>query len=120
MEYFLAGRGYQLPGKVHMLLFSDGYVLNNLKGSIRQRFSAAFKWYNALVAATDAQVQNKLEEVRQVSIPQSQLPESPNLGHSIRPNSHEITEGNHHRPSAYLRARCPLCFGGPSLAVPGM
>ena len=40
-----------------------------------------------------------------------------NTGHEADPDQPTET-GQHDRPSEYLRARCPLCFGGQKVYNP--
>ncbi|KII83586.1 hypothetical protein PLICRDRAFT_119196 [Plicaturopsis crispa FD-325 SS-3] len=114
LESFLDGRGYKLDSR----------------NSIRRRFNNALVWYGSLVNATRSTVGEYLEEGRNSSsrsrratvedveedIDEEDYP--PDGGDSEEScgdgagRSQENTEGVRTRPSEYLRARCPLCFGG--------
>ncbi|KAJ3830980.1 hypothetical protein F5878DRAFT_550007, partial [Lentinula raphanica] len=105
---FLKSQGYQLKGQ----------------DPLRRRFSNALLWYNSLVQATNDYVDRVVEDSRKSLTDQTLSLSSPGITdntHSGRDEEHgtkrsriEEDEPIRHRPSEYLRRRCPLCFGGSS------
>ncbi|KAJ3715448.1 hypothetical protein C8R42DRAFT_549560, partial [Lentinula raphanica] len=125
IEDFLKGQGYQMKGK----------------DPLRRRFTMALRWYNALQNSTNHFVDSYLEIQRQEITDTPSLPPTPSTpspptlsttsartpstpvpetgAELARPSKrarHDEEEPNtsRTRPSQYLRARCPLCFGGSS------
>lgn len=72
-----------------------------MQGSLRRRLATAVQWYQALISATDDYVHQCLKQVR------LQLKPSDHHDEHVQNREHNL-----HQPSDYLRAQCPLCFGG--------
>lgn len=65
------------------------------KESLRRRFSVALHWYAKLIDAKNLLVQQHMDVARLSVIPSGEPGDSSSIL----------------RPSNYLRAQCPLCFG---------
>ncbi|GBE84392.1 hypothetical protein SCP_0603710 [Sparassis crispa] len=118
LEYFLGERGYKLT----------------TRDSLHRRFGNALLWYSNLVNATDRHIQSILERARPPPLRDASTPPaaeraerlptfqaSNDAEEGIEPDPENVQQpegtpfsGASHgeRPSEYLRARCPLCFGG--------
>ena len=133
---FLGTRGYSLSTEVgfHFQLLPSLYLtFHTSKDSLRRRFGNALAQYQVLIQVVDAEVSKSVEVARNLALAigvtpsvqqlNAELPEvngSAPLFHRSYLNS-ESQDGHvpqsksgepRQRPSAYLRSRCPLCFGG--------
>ncbi|KZT31657.1 hypothetical protein SISSUDRAFT_994829 [Sistotremastrum suecicum HHB10207 ss-3] len=107
LEEFLADRNYKLK----------------TKDSLRRRFSNALLWFNYLedtletnidhLIHADSEDSSVTHEHSQESNPPSPTADLHSRSTSSSSDDHdEDTQNSRTQPSAYLRARCPLCFGG--------
>ncbi|KAJ3717384.1 hypothetical protein C8R42DRAFT_586975 [Lentinula raphanica] len=112
-----------LADTIQAFLGAQGY---NMRGEdpLRRRFGNALQWYNSLREATTQLIDSTL------AVSRSWLPEcdepSKDFSEFVDPgvererevdeesdvSDDEVTVPDLTRPSEYLRARCPLCFGG--------
>ncbi|KAJ3817212.1 hypothetical protein F5880DRAFT_1618497 [Lentinula raphanica] len=121
----LGNRGHPkaLADTIQAFLGAQGY---NMRGEdpLRRRFGNALQWYNSLCKATTQLIDSTL------AVSRSWLPEcnepSKDFSEFVDPgvererevdeesdvSDDEVTVPDLTRPSEYLRARCPLCFGG--------
>ncbi|KIJ10415.1 hypothetical protein PAXINDRAFT_16570 [Paxillus involutus ATCC 200175] len=74
---------------VEVFLAGCGYTFAG-KDNLRRQFNNAYHWYCVLVIQNDDHVSAMISVARPTARPQEE----------------------HKQPSDYLRARCPLCFGG--------
>ncbi|KAJ3732470.1 hypothetical protein DFJ43DRAFT_1154503 [Lentinula guzmanii] len=113
LDEFLQAQGYQMKGE----------------DPLRRRFGSALQWFNSLLHAT-TQFVDSIVAVTRDSLNVSddtldvQSNESASESHSSEEDESEPRKRTRPdpdsaslpltRPSEYLRARCPLCFGGSS------
>ena len=93
LEAFLNLRRYKPQTKVSLRAFIGSLRLTITQGSLRRRFGKALQWYSVLSNASTTSIQQRLEDARKKA-------------------RNSIGKSAETRPSEYLRARCPLCFGG--------
>jgi hypothetical protein len=118
LEAFLGSRSYKLESR----------------DAIRRRFGNALQWYGNLIAQKELLISGIINESRtgmeghdDLSSEYKELDEEsygPPLTSSPAPSTDDTSDASHddqettnatsdiHRPSLYLRQRCPLCFGG--------
>lgn len=143
IEDFLKCQGYHLCGQVHFHRYFGKLGIDyTLKDPLRRRFANALQWYNRLQQSTNVFVDGVLQNSRQAiqvdaedtnftheNLPARNNPQSEGLftpENSPSPASDEEDQrpgkrgcrepasSTHTRPSDYLCARCPICFGGKS------
>jgi hypothetical protein len=128
LEDFLGGRGYKLTTMVCYFKYLLLTFLMRNQDTLRRRFSKTMQWFSALVNATAEHVKNFIDSANlsshvyhdsMASPPGATLrtADNANLGLSETQLTQDVELS---RPSPYLRARCPLCFGGSHAHVNGM
>ncbi|RDB15385.1 hypothetical protein Hypma_004634, partial [Hypsizygus marmoreus] len=92
------------------------------KDSLRRRFGSALHWYSKLLDAKKLLVQSHIDEARKAIIAEDEVDSPSNdqngimklilfLDDEALPAEDQKEPNSCNRPSDYLRARCPLCFG---------
>ncbi|RDB23171.1 hypothetical protein Hypma_009676 [Hypsizygus marmoreus] len=97
LEAFLGNRKYKLK----------------TKDSLRRCFGSALHWYSKLIDAKNQIVGQQINEAREKIISMQEEESDSNKDNndtSTASDSSDDSSGRT-RPSEYLRARCPLCFG---------
>ncbi|EDR05524.1 uncharacterized protein LACBIDRAFT_302739 [Laccaria bicolor S238N-H82] len=92
------------------------------RDSLCCRFGNAMQWYATLIDCKNLRIQDYLDQVRlsltqpsddNEDVEMESADDFENQSHSASPEPKQLE-----RPSEYLRARCPLCFGGEDWSKP--